>query len=79
MDAQKNRLIKMVLLSTFNICFGGEIRKLIFTHILSGHDDIFFTAGSSSAGATAMNSESETDEADMGRLQGNAYIFNASL
>ena len=50
--------------------------------ILSGHDDMIFlffdfTAGSSSAGATAMNSESETDEADMGRLQGN--IFNASL
>ena len=27
------------------------------------------SAGSSSAGATAMNSESETEEADMGRLQ----------
>ena len=26
-----------------------------------------------------MNSESETDEADMGRLQGNIYILNASL
>ena len=31
---------------------------------------LFIAAGSSSAGATAMNSESETDEADMGRLQG---------
>ena len=28
--AQKNRLIEMVLLSTHNICFGWEIRKLNF-------------------------------------------------
>ena len=27
LDAQKNRLIETVLLSTHNICFGWEIRK----------------------------------------------------
>ena len=33
LGAQKNRLIETVLLSTHNICFGLEIRKLIFgTH-----------------------------------------------
>ena len=31
LDAQKNRLIQTILLSTHNICFAGEIRKLIFT------------------------------------------------
>ena len=30
MGAQKNRLIETVLLSTHNICFSREIRKLIF-------------------------------------------------
>ena len=30
MGAQKNRLIETVLLSTHNICFGWEIRKLNF-------------------------------------------------
>ena len=30
MGAQKNRLIEIVLLSTHNICFGSEIRKIIF-------------------------------------------------
>ena len=30
LDAQKNRLIETVLLSTHNICFGLEIRKLFF-------------------------------------------------
>ena len=30
LDAQKNHLIEMVLLSTHNICFGLEIRKLFF-------------------------------------------------
>ena len=31
--AQKNRLIETILLSTHNICFGLEIRKLFFvTH-----------------------------------------------
>ena len=30
MGAQKNHLIETVLLSTNNICFGGEIRKLFF-------------------------------------------------
>ena len=29
---RKNRLIETVLLSTHNICFGGEIRKIIFDH-----------------------------------------------
>ena len=32
--AQKNRLIETVLLSTHNICFGWEIRKLIFCYTL---------------------------------------------
>ena len=30
LGAQKNRLIETVLFSTHNICFGLEIRKLIF-------------------------------------------------
>ena len=30
LGAQKNHLIEMVLLSTHNICFGWEIRKLVF-------------------------------------------------
>ena len=34
LGAQKNRLIKMVLLSTNNICFGREKRKLIFNYVL---------------------------------------------
>ena len=31
---QKNRLIETVLLSTHNICFGGEIGKLVFNYTL---------------------------------------------
>ena len=35
--AQRNRLIEKVLLSTYSICFGREIRKLIFNYaFLSG-------------------------------------------
>ena len=35
--AQKNRLIETVLLSTHNICFGLEIKKIIFQYaLLSG-------------------------------------------
>ena len=34
LDAQKNRLIETVLLSTHNICFGLEIRKLNFRYAL---------------------------------------------
>ena len=34
MGAQKNRLIETVLLSTHNICFGWEIRKLTFHYTL---------------------------------------------
>ena len=34
MGAQKNRLIMTVLLSTHNMCFGWEIRKLIFWYTL---------------------------------------------
>ena len=34
MGAQKNRLIETVLLSTHNICFGWEIRKLNFRYAL---------------------------------------------
>ena len=30
LGAQKNRLFETVLLSTHNICFGGEIKKNIF-------------------------------------------------
>ena len=41
LGAQKNRLIEMVLLSTHNICFGWEIRKLVFDNwLLSGGLDI---------------------------------------
>ena len=35
LDAQKNHLIEMVLLSTHNICLGGEIRTVCFYFILS--------------------------------------------
>ena len=34
LGAQKNRLIETVLLSTNNICFGWEIRKLFFWYAL---------------------------------------------
>ena len=34
LGAQKNRLIETVLLSTHNICFGWEIRKLFFWYAL---------------------------------------------
>ena len=34
MGAQKNRLNETVLLSTHNICFGWEIRKLFFCYAL---------------------------------------------
>ena len=34
LGAQKNRLIETVLLSTHNICFGWEIRKLNFCYAL---------------------------------------------
>ena len=34
LSAQKNRLIQTVLLSTHNICFGLEIRNLIFRYAL---------------------------------------------
>ena len=37
MGAQKNRLIETVLLSTHNICFGKEIKKIVFQYsLLSG-------------------------------------------
>ena len=37
LGAQKNRLIETVLLSTHNICFGWERRKIIFSYaLLSG-------------------------------------------
>ena len=36
LDAQKNRLIETVLLSTNNISFGWEIRKLFFFYVLAG-------------------------------------------
>ena len=34
MGAQKNRLIETVLLSTHNMCFGREIRNLIFDNAI---------------------------------------------
>ena len=34
LGAQKNRLIETVLLSTHNICFGGEMRKNIFYYTI---------------------------------------------
>ena len=34
LGAQKNHLIETVLLSTHNICFGWEIRKIIFHYAL---------------------------------------------
>ena len=37
LGAQKDRLIKTVRLSTHNICFDKEIRKIIFSYaLLSG-------------------------------------------
>ena len=33
---QKNRLIETVLLSTYNTCFGYEIRKFIFNYTFDG-------------------------------------------
>ena len=35
LGTQKNNLIETVLLSTHNICFDGEIRKLHFNYPLS--------------------------------------------
>ena len=32
LGAQKNHLNETVVLSTHNICFGGEIRKLFFNY-----------------------------------------------
>ena len=41
LGAQKNCLVKMVLLSTHNICFGWEIRKINFCYtLLSGGQQI---------------------------------------
>ena len=41
-SAQKNRLIETVLLSTHNICFGREIRKIVFCYaLLSGGLDMY--------------------------------------
>ena len=34
LGAQKNCLIKTVLLSTHNICFGGEVRKIFFKYTI---------------------------------------------
>ena len=33
LGARKNRLIETVLLSTYNICFAREIRKLFFSYL----------------------------------------------
>ena len=37
LGAQNNRLIDTVLLSTHNICFGLELRKIIFCTVLTDH------------------------------------------
>ena len=43
MGAQKNRLIETVLLSTHNICFGSEMKKIVFQYaLLSG--GLFYSA-----------------------------------
>ena len=34
LGAQKSRLIETVLLSTHNICFGREIKKIVFQYTL---------------------------------------------
>ena len=34
LGTQKNRLIEMLLLSSHNICFGGEVRKSILDYAL---------------------------------------------
>ena len=53
MCAQKNHLNEMVLLSTHNICFCLEMRKMIFYNtltvkpVLSSHSKIDKTAGGS--------------------------------
>ena len=36
LGAKKNGLIETVLLSTHNICFGSEVRKIIYSDALSG-------------------------------------------
>ena len=64
LGAQKNRLIETVLLSTHNICFGREIRKLnlcyaLLTRERSGSVVELLTrdreaAGSSLIGITAL-------------------------
>ena len=38
LGAQKKRTLKMVSLSTHNICFGWEIRKLYFIYALLSSD-----------------------------------------
>ena len=38
MSAQKNHLIEAVVLTTYNICFGLEMRKLIFDYTLLTRD-----------------------------------------
>ena len=46
MGAQKNRLNETVLLSTHNICFGWEIRKIYFWYTLLTkglHIAVYFT------------------------------------
>ena len=44
LGAQKNCLIEMVLLSTHKICFGWEIRKIIFSmHVVTTVNSEIFT------------------------------------
>ena len=46
LGAEKNRLIEMVILSTHNICFGKEIRKIIIKYkFLSGGIGIHMLIG----------------------------------
>ena len=41
LGAQKNRLIETVLLSTHNICFGLEMRKLILRSLVWRFNGLF--------------------------------------
>ena len=46
LSAQKNRLTEMVLLITHSICFGCEIKIILFNHILlSGGMSLLFSQG----------------------------------
>ena len=43
LGAKKNRLIETVLLSTHSICFGSEIRKIIFQYAFLSGDMCYYS------------------------------------